>query len=33
MIDFVKILKPETELERKILSDPIFIKGASHTFS
>lgn len=30
MIDFVKILKPETELERKILSDPIFIKGASH---
>ena len=28
MIDFIKILNPETELERNILKDPIFIKGA-----
>ena len=30
MIDFVKILNPETELERKILSDPEFIRGAMY---
>jgi hypothetical protein len=30
MIDFIKILDPETELERKILIDPIFIKGVQY---
>lgn len=28
MIDFNEILKPETELEKRIISDPTFIKGA-----
>jgi hypothetical protein len=28
MLDFVEILKPETDLERKILSDKEFIQGA-----
>ena len=30
MIDFVEILNPETELERRILADPEFIKGAMY---
>lgn len=30
MIDFVEILKPETDLERRIISDPIFIKGSMY---